>query len=230
MSANANVLGRTELLRAPSLKVTQRKIESTGSGLAWNTEDYGREQIRGLVRRVFLSPSGRTCHHVVFSPAEPGIDVTGICAQVALSLSLETPSHIALLETHAAAKESTESRAVKNSSIKSCSEQINANLWRVRSKCSGKFEGQPHWPSFLAELRSEFEYAVIQGPAVALSSDAGFLGRLTDGVILVLGARSTRKAAARNVKEILQGTQSRILGAVLSDRTFPIPDYIYRRL
>jgi Mrp family chromosome partitioning ATPase len=56
------------------------------------------------------------------------------------------------------------------------------------------------------------------------------LGELADGIILVLGANSTRKAAARKIKNTLEGSRSRILGTVLRERTFPIPEQIYRRL
>jgi Mrp family chromosome partitioning ATPase len=87
-----------------------------------------------------------------------------------------------------------------------------------------------HWLAYLANLKNEFEYAVIHGPAAAVSSEAALLGPMTDGIILVIGAHSTRKATARKIKESLEASQSRILGTVLSQRTFPIPDRIYRRL
>jgi Mrp family chromosome partitioning ATPase len=87
-----------------------------------------------------------------------------------------------------------------------------------------------YWLSCLAELRNEFEYAVIHGPAAGISSEAALLGQLADGIILVLEAHSTRKATARKIKETLEGAQSRILGTVLSKRTFPVPERIYRRL
>jgi hypothetical protein len=46
----------------------------------------------------------------------------------------------------------------------------------------------------------------------------------------VLGAHSTRRATARKIKETLEAAQARILGTVLSERTFPVPERIYRRL
>ena len=82
----------------------------------------------------------------------------------------------------------------------------------------------------LVELRNEFEYSVIHGPAAGISSEAALLGELADGIILVLGANSTRRATARKIKDTLEATRSRILGTVLSERTFPIPERIYRRL
>jgi Mrp family chromosome partitioning ATPase len=82
----------------------------------------------------------------------------------------------------------------------------------------------------LAELQNDFEYVVIHGPVAGASSESALLGQLADGIILVLEAHNTRRATARKIKETLESTQSRILGTVLSERTFPVPERIYRRL
>jgi Mrp family chromosome partitioning ATPase len=56
------------------------------------------------------------------------------------------------------------------------------------------------------------------------------MARVADGLILVLSAQRTRRATALKVKQMLEEAQVRILGAVLSDREFPMPERIYRRL
>jgi Mrp family chromosome partitioning ATPase len=56
------------------------------------------------------------------------------------------------------------------------------------------------------------------------------MAQFADGIILVLSAHRTRRAMARKIKETLEAAQVRILGTVLSDRVFPIPERIYRRL
>jgi Mrp family chromosome partitioning ATPase len=53
---------------------------------------------------------------------------------------------------------------------------------------------------------------------------------MCDGVILVLKAHATHRAVAQKVKETLQAANVRVLGVVLSGRTFPIPESFYRRL
>jgi Mrp family chromosome partitioning ATPase len=108
------------------------------------------------------------------------------------------------------------------------------NLWRVPGIRNGEYGEESvsglHWLSHLAALRNEFEFAVIHGPTAGTSSEAALLGQLTDGIILVLGAHSTRRATARQIKETLEAAHCRILGTVLSQRTFPVPERIYRRL
>jgi Mrp family chromosome partitioning ATPase len=53
---------------------------------------------------------------------------------------------------------------------------------------------------------------------------------LADGVVLVLEANSTRRVTAKKAKQALEAANVRILGTVLNNRTFPIPEGLYRRL
>ncbi|MGB8947835.1 MAG: hypothetical protein WCC05_02395, partial [Candidatus Sulfotelmatobacter sp.] len=177
----------------------------------WNPEDFAREQIRGLVQRVFFASGGRPVTQVVFSGAEPHTDVSGLCDQVGQALALETSAHIAVVGRETTA----ELASWRGFALRECSEESG----------TGRY-----WISRLAELRKEFEYAVIEGPAAGMSSEAALLGQLTDGIILVLGAHNTRRATARKIKETLEAAQSRILGTVLRERRFPVPERIYRRL
>ena len=81
--------------------------------------------------------------------------------------------------------------------------------------------------SRIAELRQEFRYILMDSPPVNLYSDAIALGQSADGVVLVLSANSTRKEAGRKAKESFEMAGSRVLGAVLNNRTYPIPQSIY---
>jgi hypothetical protein len=233
MNAHANVWRKAEIYRSPLKESEQRAPTAAEAPPRWHGDGFARDQIQGLVRRVFLSSGEGTARQVIFSAAEPDLDVGGICDAVAQSLSLETTSPIAWLASPLTG-ESGYDHAKGDRSIKSCSVRLAHNLWRVpvaqlgRSHCAGSFPF--HWPLFLAALKNEFEFAVIHGPSAALSTEAAFLGQLTDGIILILGANSTRKTAALNIKKTFQGARSRVIGTVLSGRTFPIPEKLYRRL
>jgi hypothetical protein len=234
MSANADVLRRSALMGSPARERAQAEVSCETDD--WNPEDFAREQIRGLVRRVFFASGSRPVKQVVFSAVEPHTDVASICDQVGKALALETNAHIAVVgrESRSGEMWRARSRDLGSVAIKSCSIQRAINLWRVPEfglrECGEESGTGPYWFSCLAELRNEFEYAVIHGPAAGISSEAALLGQLSDGIILVLGAHSTRRAAARKIKETLEGAQSRILGTVLSERRFPVPERIYRRL
>lgn len=82
----------------------------------------------------------------------------------------------------------------------------------------------------IAELRSEFDDVLIDSPPVNMYADACGLGKLADGMILVLQSNATRREAARKAKETIESAHVRLLGAVLNKRRFPIPDALYGRV
>ncbi len=235
MSANANVVQEPEAIRSSMQESPLPAARSDCALNQWNPEDFAREQILGLVRRVFFANSDRPARQVVFSAVERNIDVLSICDQVARSLANQTAEDIAVIDVEREAMEETCMRpsSPRSASIKSGSSRIAVNLWRVPKTLGEVSHGSGpglHWLRWLEELRNEFEFVVIQGPAAGASSEAALLGQLTDGIILVLDARSTRRAAARMAKETLDAAQCRMLGTVLTQRMFPIPERIYRRL
>ena len=231
MSASADVLQRSERIGSRARDITPPQVGLVCETTKWNPEDFGREQIRGLVQRVFFASGAQPVRQVVFSAVGSNTDVANICDQVGQALAMETRAHVAIVGREHSAGEIVDGR---NDAIKSWSSQIAVNLWRVpgfrRDECGEESGTGPYWVSRLSKLRNEFEYAVIHGPAAGTSSEVALLGQLADGIILVLGAHSTRRATARKIKETLEGAQSRILGTVLSERRFPVPERIYRRL
>lgn len=84
--------------------------------------------------------------------------------------------------------------------------------------------------SRLRELRSHFDYVLINGPTVPDRGQAVFLGRLSDGIVLILEANSTRRDTAMRVRVEMEQANVPVLGAVLNNRTFPIPDAVYSKL
>jgi polysaccharide biosynthesis transport protein len=80
------------------------------------------------------------------------------------------------------------------------------------------------------ELREEFDIVLVDAPPLAHYADAIALGRLSDGVVLVIEAESTRKDSAIAAVESLRSSEVRILGAVLNKRVYPIPEKLYSKL
>lgn len=91
-------------------------------------------------------------------------------------------------------------------------------------------DASEHLRSRMAELRNAFPHILIYGPAVNLHSDAILLAQLCDGVILVIESGTTRRDTARMAKESLAAASARLLGAVFSNYTSPIPEPLYRKL
>ncbi len=206
----------------------------------WNPDRFGDEQIRNLVRQVFLPGWPKPARQVVFCAVEDG-DVAGICLRVSQALAAQIPGNVALVEAHlpseaddAYGMPTPAFRPAGFRPLRDSARRISSHLWRVpREMFLGENEAglSVEWlPGRLNELRLEFDYTVLHGPPAGLCSDAALLGYLSDGVILVLQANSTRRAAAQRAVQTLQATNARLLGSVLNGRTFPIPEGIYRRL
>jgi Mrp family chromosome partitioning ATPase len=82
----------------------------------------------------------------------------------------------------------------------------------------------------MTELRTQFRRIVIHSSPLDEDTDSVLLSRWADGVVLVVGANTTRRVTARRVKENLEVANVRLLGVVLNNRSFPIPEALYRKL
>lgn len=205
----------------------------------WNPEDFAREQIRGLVRKVFFLNSECSVSQVVFSAAESETEVLNLCWRVGEALALETKAGVALVgeypqalrDVHSGAPDIKEQTSTHAGFLRRNATRVGSNLWLVPPAGHGGAEVTSAFlHSYLSEIRAEFEYSIIAGPAATDSNAATTMAQLADGIVLVLSARHTRRIAARRIKEKLQAEQACLLGAVLSDRVFPIPERIYKRL
>jgi hypothetical protein len=231
---------RAEALRAVlGHEVFDEISQASGhaSPRSWTPERFAGEQIRGLVQRIFLS-SQPPCRQVVFSAVDPETEIREICTQVgqALTEHLQKVCMVDCVEDKTYGGMSGEPISSHGVSEALCdsSRQISAHLWLVPSEaiwggpdevCSAEGVGRR-----LTQLRSEFDGCVIQAPPPGTSGSAGLLGRLSDGLILVLAAHSTRRLAAQKAQAMLRAANVNLLGTVLSERTFPIPERLYRRL
>lgn len=88
----------------------------------------------------------------------------------------------------------------------------------------------PRMENLLKELRDNFDYVILDTPAVMPYADAKILAPLVDGMLLIVKSGRTRREVVQRVESILTGVQSRILGYVLTDVEYHIPEYIHRHL
>ena len=82
--------------------------------------------------------------------------------------------------------------------------------------------------SRMMELRTLFKYVVINSP-LYLDRVPALPSFAADGIVLVVEANSTRREAVREVMEELEIVGTRVLGVILNNRTFPIPDAVYHK-
>jgi hypothetical protein len=209
--------------------------ESVSEVGGWNPEDFAREQIRGLVRQVFFANAERPVRQVVFSAMDPETDVKTICRQVGEALALETTGSVAVVGEHLQVLQDlgTYQPGAQDGSIslRQAATRLRGNLWLVPAMEKRRLRGTAtSLHSHLGAVRREFEYSILEGPPAAESNETTSMAQFADGIILVLSAHRTRRVVARRIKEVLEETKARVLGTVLTDRVFPIPEGIYRRL
>jgi hypothetical protein len=242
MSTFAELLHTIPEPDIPEVPIAEPDVETgiAPESAAWDPEQFAAEQIGQLVRQVFLPGWPRPARQVVLSPVDQETDISEVCLRVGESLASQVAGSVCVVEANLpVAKAGVEAPLTSAAfggvaGLREASRRLSRKLWLVTQDVL-MGENQEGFSAAwlrgrLAELRLEFDYTVLQGPAAAMYSQAALLGHLCDGLILVLQANTTRRVAARRVQETLRAAHTRLLGTVLLERTFPIPHSIYRKL
>jgi Mrp family chromosome partitioning ATPase len=204
------------------------------------------QEIKTLVERVFLLPGTQAPHCVVFAGTESGSGCSWICARAAEALAYQVSGSVCLVDANLRTPGLHQQFGIPNHhglsnallqdepmgifvtalsppnlSIVSCGSAAEAVQGLLTSN---------RMRTRLKELRSMFDYVLIDTCAMNSSKEAIVLGAASDGAVLVLKANSSRKETARNAVQEFHTAKVKILGAVLNQRTFPIPEAIYNKL
>ena len=81
----------------------------------------------------------------------------------------------------------------------------------------------------LNEVRSQFDFVVIDSPPIIAVSDAAVLSTVSDGVVLVFNGQKTTTPSARRAMERLERVGAPMLGVVLNGIDIRHPDYVEYR-
>jgi hypothetical protein len=206
----------------------------------WDAEQFAAEQIGQLVRQVFLPGWSKPARQVVLSPVDQETDISEVCLRVGETLASQVAGSVCVVEADLPVPKTADEPPLTSAAfggvgtLREVSRRLSSRLWLV-TQDTLMGENQEGFSAAwlrgrLAEFRLEFDYTVLQGPAAGMYSQAALLGHLCDGLILVLQANATRRVAAARVQEALRAAHARLLGTVLVERTFPIPQSIYRKL
>ncbi len=82
--------------------------------------------------------------------------------------------------------------------------------------------------SRLRELTTEFDFSILWCAPVSWLTAS--IGQACDRLVLVLTANKTRRLVAAQIKDQLSKAQVPLLGTVLAERRFPVPQGLYRSL
>jgi capsular exopolysaccharide synthesis family protein len=87
--------------------------------------------------------------------------------------------------------------------------------------------GSKRMLSFIEELKQRFHCLIFDTPPIMAVTDAGVLGALADGVILVVKTESTKRHVVSRAQTLLRRANTRLVGCVLTNIREHSPYYIY---
>jgi Mrp family chromosome partitioning ATPase len=214
-----------------------------------STSDFdavAQQECYKLVQRIFLGQSTNPFRVVVFAGVDRGVGCSRICVEAGRILAANSKGSVCLVDANfrtpslPAFLQVRGDMGLANSlqeegGIRSFATQLTpSNLWLLangtgRLESSSLLNSERLKPR-MQELRKEFDFILVDAPALNLYTDALSLGRIADGVVVVLQADSTRRESALRGLQSLRDAHVEVLGAVLNQRTFPIPESVYRRV
>ena len=114
---------------------------------------------------------------------------------------------------------------------------FNIDIENLSFICSGAVASHPAdilgsslMKDLLRQLRTQFDYILIDTPPVIPVTDAAVVGAIADGVIMVIKAGETQRGIVGRADELLSQAQAKVVGHILTGIEYFVPNYIYRYL
>jgi protein-tyrosine kinase len=202
-----------------------------------------REELTKLTQRIFSPPSGTPPGVVVFSGVEGGVGTSSICAFLAEVLVEQINTKTILVDANLRHPHLHEFFGLdgKSGLANAIEGKRPAASFLLPTAFSGLSilpagipQGDLHpllssreLPGLFSELRSIAQLIIVDSPPILQYADASLLGRIGDGMVMVIGANATRREVARKAKNLLESAQIHLFGTVLNKRVFPIPAILY---
>jgi hypothetical protein len=196
------------------------------------TASVNDEQIRALVQQLFFRRESKPVRHVGFLPIEASTETATLCLEVARVLAEEDRYDVGLIDAHPDSVPLQTKLQIPSPNRAEASWPMAPRLWMVprQSWLPDPSEQRiaEHNLSRLRELTTEFDFSILWcAPASWLTAS---IGQTCDGLVLVLAANKTRRLVAAQIKDQLSKAQVPLLGTVLAERRFPVPQGLYRSL
>jgi hypothetical protein len=190
------------------------------------------DQIRALVQQLFFSEGSKAVRHVGFAPVEGSTATATLCLEVATALAESRRYDVGLIDANTEAVSLSRQLELDPPSRDNATWSVAPHLWMVpRQNWLQDDEGNRGTERDLARLReltSEFDFSILWCPPMSWLTAS--VARTCDGLVLVLAANKTRRIVAAQVRDQLRQAQVPLLGSVLAERRFPVPQGLYRNL
>jgi hypothetical protein len=190
------------------------------------------EQIRALVQQLFLHRESKPVRHVGFATIESSTATAALCLEVAQVLAEEGRYDIGLIDANPESAPLQTKLQIQPIARAEGAWPIAPRLWMVPLQSwlpdDAKRRLTDQNLSRLRELTTEFDFSILWCAPVSWLTAS--IGQTCDGLVLVLSANKTRRLIAAQIKDQLSRAHVPLLGTVLADRRFPVPQGLYRSL
>lgn len=227
----APVIGLTSVLEPPPPRVEVPQPRSE------------HERLKIMLR---LASGQNEPKSVMLVSAVPGEGVTSVALGLAAEMAPGSHQGILLVESNAGwpvlaeqlqaspryglsdmlAKEIQRSQAIVPTAVPKLS-------FLSRGRAVADFS-QPRWiglfEELIADLRSGFDYVILDGGSLEMSPESLLLARRVEGVVLVVEAERTPVNVVREMTRNLRKAGANVLGVVLNRRHQYVPNFIAKRL
>jgi len=229
MNTVLGLLAETPAAERPRVTPIREQFQGKAVSPAASVHD---EQIHALVQQLFFHHESGPVRHVGFSPVEGSTATATLCLEVASALAAEERYDIGLIDAHSDAVPLQTQLRIPFAQRADATWPIAPRLWMVpRQSWLPDARGQRVTDqnlSRLRELTTEFDFSILWCAPVSWLTAS--IGHACDGLVLVLTANKTRRLVATQIRDQLSKAQVPLLGTVLAERRFPVPQGLYRSL
>jgi Mrp family chromosome partitioning ATPase len=190
------------------------------------------EQVHALVQQLFFGGASKAVRHVGFAAIEPSTATATLCFEVAQALADEDQYKVGLIDANLDSALLQTQLRIPSPNRAQAIWPIAPRLWMVPRQnwlpdaCGHRVTDQNLLR--LREVTTEFDFSILWCASVSWLTAS--IGRACDGLVLVLTANKTRRLVAAQIKDQLTKAQVPVLGTVLAERRFPVPQGLYRSL
>lgn len=205
---------------------------------------FSREEMNKLVHHLFLMAGVETIA-VAFCGMEDSRGSAWICACAADMLAHQIDRPVCIVDANVRSpmihghfglenEMGLTTRLRQPGPLHRLATRVAGNLWVLTAgpwaeNCSNLLSSK-NLQAYVSELRQDYEFVLFNTAPFGIHSDALRVGKVVDGIVLVLEAEVTRRESAESAKNALTQAGVQVLGAVLNNRRFPIPEKLYAKL
>ena len=229
MNGSRELLVETPVAEHPRITPIREQVQRKA---VFPEDPIHDEQIHALVQQLFFQPESKPVRHVGFATIEASTESATLCFEVARTLAEQDKYGVGLIDAHPNSVPLQTRLQIAIPNRAEATWPLAPRLWMVpRQSWLADASGKRITDQNLSQLReftAEFDFSILWcAPASWLTAS---IGRSCDGLVLVLTANKTRRLVAAQIKDQLNKALVPLLGTVLAERRFPVPQGLYRSL